>query len=91
MGFVFRQGPAATFRFPSFPVPAPPVYFTRRKGVWIGELGQGVTNEAPRMHGHYGYTRAFPLERMVRDARGYSVAGGRGEIPRKPIASMVFR
>ena len=31
-----------------------------------------------------------PLERMVRDARGYSVAGGTAEILRNTIASMVF-
>jgi len=50
----------------------------------------GSENEAPRIHGHCGYARAFPLERMVRDARGCSVAGGTAEILRNTVASMVF-
>jgi alkylation response protein AidB-like acyl-CoA dehydrogenase len=77
---------AATNETDGFPDPMD----TTMAKLYANEMVQRVTNEALQMHGHYGYTRAFPLERMVRDARGYSVAGGTGEILRNTIASMVF-
>ena len=77
---------AATNETNGFPDPMD----TTMAKLYANEMVQRVTNEALQIHGHYGYTRAFPLERMVRDARGYSVAGGTAEILRNTIASMVF-
>ena len=51
---------------------------------------QRVTNEALQIHGHRGYMRSYPLERMVRDARGYAVGGGTTEILRNTIASLEY-
>ena len=58
--------------------------------LYANEMVQRVTSEALQIHGHYGYTRGFPLERMVRDARGFAVAGGTTEILRNTISAMEF-
>lgn len=58
--------------------------------LYANEMVQRVTNEALQIHGHYGYTREFPLERMVRDARGFALGGGTAEILRNTIAAMVY-
>ncbi len=59
--------------------------------LYANEMVQRVANEALQIHGHYGYTRDFPLERMVRDARGFALGGGTTEILRNTIASMTYR
>ena len=58
--------------------------------LFANEMVQRVTNEAIQLHGHYGYTRSLPLERMYRDGRAYSLAGGTTEILRNTIAAMEF-
>jgi len=58
--------------------------------LYANEMVQRVTNEALQIHGHYGYTRDFPLERMVRDSRGFALGGGTVEILRNTIASIVY-
>jgi len=58
--------------------------------LYANEMAQRVTNEALQMHGHNGYTREYPLERMVRDARGFALGGGTVEILRNTIAAMVY-
>lgn len=58
--------------------------------LYANEMVQRVTNEALQIHGHYGYTREFPLERMVRDARGFALGGGTAEILRNTIAAMAY-
>jgi len=59
--------------------------------LYANEMVQRVANEALQIHGHYGYTRDFPLERMVRDARGFALGGGTTEILRNTIASMTYK
>ncbi|EAQ02558.1 butyryl-CoA dehydrogenase [Pseudooceanicola batsensis HTCC2597] len=58
--------------------------------LYANEMAQKVTNEALQIHGHNGYTREYPLERMVRDARGFALGGGTVEILRNTIAAMVY-
>lgn len=58
--------------------------------LYANEMVQRVTNEALQIHGHPGMTRDLPLERMVRDARGFSLGGGTTEILRNTIASIVY-
>ena len=58
--------------------------------LYANEMVQRVTNEALQIHGHYGFTRDFPLERMVRDSRGFALGGGTVEILRNTIASIVY-
>ncbi len=76
---------AATNLVDGFPDPLEAAYAK----LYANEMVQRVTSEALQIHGHYGYTREFPLERMVRDSRGFSLGGGTTEILRNTIASMV--
>jgi alkylation response protein AidB-like acyl-CoA dehydrogenase len=57
--------------------------------LFANEMVQQVTNEAIQIHGHRGYTRAYPVERYFRDGRGLGVAGGTTEILRNIIAGEV--
>lgn len=54
------------------------------------EMALEVTNLALQIHGGYGYSREFPVERMMRDARGFLIAGGTVQIQRNIIASRLM-
>lgn len=45
-----------------------------------------ITDEALQIHGGYGYTRDFPLERYARDVRIYRIYEGSSEIQRTIIS-----
>lgn len=77
---------AATGEIDGFPDPRD----TAIAKLYANEMVQRVTNEALQIHGHRGYMRRYPLERMVRDARGYAVGGGTTEILRNTIASLEY-
>ncbi|MGQ0502034.1 MAG: acyl-CoA dehydrogenase family protein [Panacagrimonas sp.] len=77
---------AATNLVDGFPDPLEAAYAK----LYANEMVQRVTNEALQIHGHYGFTREFPLERMVRDCRGFALGGGTTEILRNTIAAMVY-
>ena len=77
---------AATNEVDGFPDPRD----TTMAKLYANEMVQRVTNEALQIHGHRGYMRNYPLERMVRDARGYAVGGGTTEILRNTIASIEY-
>ena len=57
---------------------------------YANEMAIAVTNDAQQMFGGYGYLRECPLERMVRDARAWAIAGGTVEIQLNNIASELF-
>ena len=46
------------------------------------DTGFQVCNEALQIHGGYGYTREYPLERLLRDARVHQILEGTNEIMR---------
>jgi alkylation response protein AidB-like acyl-CoA dehydrogenase len=50
-----------------------------------------VTNKALQIHGGYGYTRDYPLERYLRDARITEIYEGTSEIMRLTIARSLLR
>jgi len=50
------------------------------------DVGFSVCNDALQLHGGYGYTREFPLERHVRDVRVHQILEGTNEIMRVIIA-----
>jgi butyryl-CoA dehydrogenase len=49
-----------------------------------------VTDMAMQIFGGYGYSKEFPLERMLRDGRAWGVAGGTIQMLKITLASMVF-
>ena len=50
------------------------------------EVGREVANEAIQIHGGYGYTTDFPVERYYRDAKLNEIYEGTSEILRNTIA-----
>ncbi|MFT7596628.1 MAG: alkylation response protein AidB-like acyl-CoA dehydrogenase [Paracoccaceae bacterium] len=49
-----------------------------------------VTNDALQLHGAAGYSRNNPLERMVRDARMFTIGGGTAQILRTQVAGSIL-
>ena len=61
-----------------------------RAKVFAAEMANKVTNDALQLHGSMGYSRRLPLERAVRDARMFTIAGGTAQILRTQIASSIL-
>lgn len=57
--------------------------------LFANEMAQRVTNHAIQIHGHRGYTRAYPVERYFRDVRGMALGGGTTDILRNMLAGIV--
>ncbi|MGV6848535.1 MAG: 3-sulfinopropanoyl-CoA desulfinase [Marinibacterium sp.] len=58
--------------------------------VLASETAIKVTNDALQIHGSAGYSRNRPLERMVRDARMFTIGGGTAQILRTQIAGSIL-
>lgn len=50
-------------------------------------ISREVTGDALQLMGAYGYSREFPMERRLRDAWGWGIAGGAIDIQKTNIAS----
>ncbi|MDH3869205.1 MAG: acyl-CoA dehydrogenase [Desulfuromonadales bacterium] len=55
------------------------------------ETAMRVTTQAVQLHGGYGYTREYPVERMMRDAKITEIYEGTSEVQRLVIASALTR
>jgi len=55
------------------------------------DTGFKIANDALQLHGGYGYLKAFPAERHVRDLRVHQILEGTNEIMRVIIAREMFR
>lgn len=55
------------------------------------EMAEQVCRNAIQIHGGYGYSREFPLERIYRDARLMTIGEGTSEIQRLVIARHVLQ
>jgi alkylation response protein AidB-like acyl-CoA dehydrogenase len=55
------------------------------------ELAVHITAEALQIHGAYGYSADFPIERMYRDAKVYQIWEGTSEIQRVVIARQLLK
>jgi butyryl-CoA dehydrogenase len=63
--------------------------FTREAAIaklFCSELAMRVTIKAIQIHGGYGYTKEYPVERMMRDAKICEIGEGTSEIQRIVIA-----
>jgi alkylation response protein AidB-like acyl-CoA dehydrogenase len=58
--------------------------------VFAAETAIRVANDALQVFGASGYSRNNPLERMVRDARMFTIGGGTAQILRTVIASRIL-
>ena len=59
--------------------------------LFAAEMAQRVTTKALQIHGGYGYTKEYPVERNFRDARITEIYEGTSEIHRLIIAREIFR
>jgi len=58
--------------------------------LFASEVGMKVTTKAIQIHGGYGYTREFPVERYFRDVKLCEIGEGTSEIQRLIIARQVL-
>ena len=57
--------------------------------LFIGDWSLPVTNDAVTLHGGYGYTHEFDVERIFRDTRLAPIGGGTSEIQKMIIARLI--
>ena len=55
------------------------------------ETAMWVTEEAVRIFGGYGFMREFPVEKLMRDAKGTEIYEGTSEILRLVIGRALTR
>jgi alkylation response protein AidB-like acyl-CoA dehydrogenase len=68
--------------------------FTREASIaklFASEVAMRATSKAIQIHGGYGYTRDFPVERYYRDAKLCEIGEGTSEVQRMVIARDVLR
>ncbi|WP_027719476.1 acyl-CoA dehydrogenase [Desulfovirgula thermocuniculi] len=59
--------------------------------LFASEVAMWVTTKAVQVHGGYGYTREYPVERMMRDAKITEIYEGTSEIQRLVIANYLLK
>jgi len=59
--------------------------------LFASEMATRTTHKAIQIHGGYGYSREYPVERMYRDARITEIYEGTSEIQRVVIAAWALR
>ena len=57
---------------------------------YASEAAVRVTNDALQIFGGYGYSREYPIEKMVRDARIYTIFEGANQIQRDIIGKTII-
>lgn len=59
--------------------------------LFAAETAMEVTNKAVQLHGGYGYTREYPVERMMRDAKITEIYEGTSEVQRMVISANMLK
>ena len=59
--------------------------------LFASEAAMRATSKAIQIHGGYGYTRDFPVERYFRDAKLCEIGEGTSEVQRMVIARQILR
>jgi butyryl-CoA dehydrogenase len=59
--------------------------------LYSSEMAQRVTNKALQIHGGYGYTREYNVERFFRDARITEIYEGTSEIQKLVISDWILK
>ena len=59
--------------------------------LFAAETAMDMTTKAVQFHGGYGYTREYPVERMMRDAKITEIYEGTSEVQRMVIASNLLK
>src|SRR5262249_7508059 len=70
----------------SFPDPV----LAAQAKIFASEAAIKIVNDALQVFGARGYSRDFPLERMARDVRMFTIGGGTAQVLRTLVASKVL-
>ena len=59
--------------------------------LYASEMVNRITAQALQIHGGYGFTKEYPVERYYRDARVFTIYEGTSEIQRIVISNNIFK
>ncbi|OHD22971.1 MAG: acyl-CoA dehydrogenase [Spirochaetes bacterium GWB1_59_5] len=59
--------------------------------LFASETAMEVTTKAVQLHGGYGYTREYPVERMMRDAKITEIYEGTSEVQKMVISAAMLK
>lgn len=59
--------------------------------LFANEMALKVTDVAMQLHGGYGFSREFPVERLLREARGVVLGGGPPQLQRNMIGDELLK
>ncbi len=59
--------------------------------LYASEMVNRITAKAIQIHGGYGFTKEYPVERFYRDARVFTIYEGTSEIQRVVISNHIFQ
>jgi alkylation response protein AidB-like acyl-CoA dehydrogenase len=59
--------------------------------LFANEMALKVTDLAMQLHGGYGFSREFPVERLLREARGVVLGGGPPQLQRNMIGDELLK
>jgi len=59
--------------------------------LFASEMVNRITAKAVQLHGGYGFTKEYPVERFYRDARVFTIYEGTSEIQRVVISNQIFK
>ena len=59
--------------------------------LYAAEVAMEVTSKAVQLHGGYGYTREYDVERMMRDAKITEIYEGTSEVQRMVISANIIK
>ncbi len=80
----------AVYRAAASADPFPDPLLAAQAKVFASEMAIKVTNDAVQMFGARGYSRDYPMERMARDARMFTIGGGTVQVLRNFVAGRVL-
>lgn len=69
----------------------PYAYEAAMAKLFAAETAMYVTTKAVQMHGGYGYTKDYPVERMMRDAKITEIYEGTSEVQKLVISGSMFK
>lgn len=79
---IWRAATSAQMQESGFPDPM----LAAQAKIFASEMAVKVTNDALQLHGACGYSRNNCVERMVRDARMFTIGGGTAQMLRNLVA-----
>lgn len=59
--------------------------------LYASQVAMDVTTKAVQIHGGYGYTREYPIERMMRDAKITEIYEGTSEVQKMVISGSLLK